>query len=79
MVTNETFLHSIFVDNCQAHGLFKVQAKVFNGAIKIEEKAFESKLESLLLHGGLPRNACYARIIDLKFVSFRCHVVLEMV
>ncbi len=29
IVANETFLHAIFVDNRQAHGLFKVQAKVF--------------------------------------------------
>ncbi len=79
IVANETFLHTIFVDNRRAHGLFKVQAKVFDGAIEIEDKAFKSMLESLPLHGGLPRNACYARIIDLKFVTFRCHVVLEMV
>ena len=76
---NETFLHAIFVDNHQAHGLFKVQAKVFNRVVKIEDKAFESMLESLPLHGGLPRNACYARIVDLKFVTFRCHGVSEMV
>ncbi len=76
---NETFLHAIFVDNRQAHGLFEIQAKVFNGAVKIEDKAFESMLESLPLHGGLPRNACYARIVDLKFVTFRCHGVSEMV
>jgi hypothetical protein len=79
IVTNETFLHAIFVDNHQAHGLFEVQAKVFNGAVKIEDKAFESMLESSPLHGGLPRNACYTRIVDLKFVTFRCHGVLEMV
>ncbi len=48
------------MDNCQAHGLFEVQAKVFNGAIKIEDKAFESMLESSPLYGGLPLNACYA-------------------
>ncbi len=67
------------MDNCQAQGLFEVQAKVFDGAIKIEDKAFESMLESLLLHDGLLRNPCYARIIDLKFVTFRRHGVLEMV
>jgi hypothetical protein len=79
IIANETFLHAIFVDDCQAHGLFKVQAKVFDGAIKIEDKAIESMLESLPLHGGLPRNACYAKVVDLKFVTFRCHGVLEMV
>ncbi len=79
IVANETFLHTFFVDNCRAHGLFKVQAKVFDRAIKIEDNAFESMLKSLLLHGGLPRNACYTRIVDLKFVTFRCHGVSEMV
>jgi hypothetical protein len=79
IVANETFLQTIFVDNCQAHGLFEVQAKVFNGAIKIEDKAFKSMLESSPLHGGLPRNACYEKIIDLKFVTFRCHGASEMV
>jgi hypothetical protein len=67
------------VDNHQAHGLFKVQAKVFDGANKIEDKAFKSMLESSPLHGGIPHNACYARIVDLKFVTFRCHGVSEMV
>ncbi len=67
------------MDDCQEHGLFEVQAKVFDGIIKMENKAFESMLESLPLHGGFPRNACYAKIIDLKFVTFRCHGVLEMV
>jgi hypothetical protein len=75
---NETFLHAIFVDNRRAHGLFEVQAKIFNGAIKIEDKAFESMLKSLPLHGGLPCNTCYTRIVDLKFVTFRCHGVSEM-
>jgi hypothetical protein len=79
IVANETFLHAIFVDNRQAYGLFEVQAKVFNKAVKIEDKAFKSMLESLPLHGGLLRNAYYARIIDLTFVTFRCHGVLEMV
>ncbi len=54
-------------------------SKGFDGAVKIEDKAFESMLESLPLHGGLLRNACYARIVDLKFVTFRCHGVSEMV
>jgi hypothetical protein len=79
ILANETFLLAIFVDNCPAHGLFEVQAKVFNGVIKIEDKAFESMLKSLPLHGGLLRNACYTRIVDLKFVTFRCHGVSEMV
>jgi hypothetical protein len=79
IVANETFLHTIFVDNYQAHGLFEVQAKVFDRAINIEDKAFRSMLESLPLHGGLLCNACYARIVDLKFVTFRCHGVSEMV
>ncbi len=67
------------MDNRQAHGLFEVQAKVFNGVVEIEDKAFESMLESSPLHGGLPHNACYARIVDLKFVTFRWHGVSEMV
>ncbi len=46
---------------------------------KIEDKAFESMLESLPLHGGLPHNTCYGRIVDLKFLTFRFHGVLEMV
>ncbi len=79
IVANETFLHTIFVDNRQAHGLFESQAKGFDRALKIVDKAFESMLKSLPLHGGLPRNACYGRIVDLKFVTFRCHGVLEMV
>jgi hypothetical protein len=54
-------------------------SKGFDGAIKIEDKALKSMLESLPLHGGLPRNPCYAKIIDLNFVTFRCHGVLEMV
>jgi hypothetical protein len=79
IVVNETFLHTIFVDNRRAHGLFEVQAKVFSTEVKIEDKAFESMLESSPLHGGLPHNACYARIVDLKLETFRCHAVLEMV
>ncbi len=75
IIANETFLHAILVDSRRAHGLFEVQAKVFDGAVKIEDKAFKSMLESSPLHGGLPRNACYARIVDLKFVTFRCHGV----
>jgi hypothetical protein len=54
-------------------------SKGFDGAIKIEDKAFESMLKSSPLHGGLLRNTCYARIVDLKFVTFRCHGVLEKV
>ncbi len=49
----------------------KSKQRSFDGAVKIEDKAFESMLESSPLHGGLPRNACYARIVDLKFVTFR--------
>jgi hypothetical protein len=79
IVANETFLHAIFVDNHQAHGLLEFQTKVFNGAVTIEDKAFESMLKFLPVHCGLLRNACYARIVDLKFVTFRCHGVLEMV
>ncbi len=67
------------MNKSQAHGLFEVKAKVFDGAVKIEDKAFKSMLETLPLHGGLPHNACYTRIVDLKFVTFRCHGVSEMV
>ncbi len=61
------------------HMVSSIQAKVFDGAVKIEDKSFKSMLESSPLHGGLPRNACYARIIDLKFVTFRSHGDLETV
>ncbi len=57
----------------------KSKRRVFDGAVKIEDRAFKSMLESLPLRGGLLRNACYARIVDLKFVTFRCHGVSEMV
>jgi hypothetical protein len=49
----------------------KSKRRSFDEAVKIEDKAFKSMLKSLPLHGGLPRNACYARIVDLKFVTFR--------
>ncbi len=64
------FHAQFFVDDHQAHGLVKVQAN-FDGFVKIEDKAFESMLESSPLHGGLPSNACYGKIVDLKFVTFR--------
>jgi hypothetical protein len=57
----------------------KSKQRSFDRAVKIEDKAFESMLESSPLHGGIPRNGFYARIVDLKFVTFRCHGVLEMV
>jgi hypothetical protein len=52
----------------------KSKQRSFDGAIKIEDKAFKSMLESSPLHGGLPRNACYASIIDVKFVTLRATV-----
>jgi hypothetical protein len=41
----------------------------FDGFVKIEEKAFESMLESLPLHGGLLHNACYTKIVTVQLVT----------
>jgi hypothetical protein len=46
IIADETFLHTINVDDHQAHGLVEVQATVLMASLKIEDKAFKSMLES---------------------------------
>jgi hypothetical protein len=51
--------------SCQSPG------KDFDGFIEIEYKTFESMLESLPLHGGLWRNACYAKNVALQLATYQ--------